>query len=128
MTQAFGTRPTLKRIRTTQLPKRIIENPGGRLVTTDYIFDEVLTLLSARGHRALTKPLAPKLLAGEICQFQWTNRADIEAAWLVFDRFQDKQWSFTDCVSYAVMKRLDIKEAFAIDEHFVQFGFVEVRP
>jgi predicted nucleic acid-binding protein len=35
---------------------------------------------------------------------------------------------FVDCVSYAVMKRLGISEAYALDEHFKQFGFAAVKP
>jgi hypothetical protein len=50
------------------------------------------------------------------------------AAWQVFATFSDKRWSFTDCVSYAVMKRLQIAEAIALDEHFKQFGFATVNP
>jgi len=46
----------------------------------------------------------------------------------VFERFNvDKQWSFTDCVSYVVMKQNEIEEAFAFDHHFEQMGFVR-RP
>ena len=46
----------------------------------------------------------------------------------LFDAYTDKKWSFTDCVSYAVMKRLGIREAFALDDDFRQFGFVSVKP
>ena len=35
----------------------------------------------------------------------------------------DKLWSFTDCVSYVVMKQRGITEAFAFDHHFEQMGF-----
>jgi len=38
-----------------------------------------------------------------------------------------KEWSFTDCMSYVVMKQLDIDEAFAFDHHFEQMGFMR-RP
>lgn len=34
----------------------------------------------------------------------------------------DKGWSFTDCVSYAVIERLRIKKAFAFDRHFRQLA------
>lgn len=44
-------------------------------------------------------------------------------AWSIFAQFnQDKQWSFTDCVSYAVMKELVITEVFTFDHHFSQMG------
>jgi len=49
-------------------------------------------------------------------------------AWAVFERFnRDKFWSFTDCTSYVVMRREDVSEAFAFDEHFGQMGFI-LRP
>ena len=41
---------------------------------------------------------------------------------------RDKEWSFTDCVSRAVIERLGITTAVAFDEHFRQFGTVIVVP
>jgi predicted nucleic acid-binding protein len=38
-------------------------------------------------------------------------------------RHQDKRWSFTDCVSFAVMWDLGIKDAFTFDHNFTQAGF-----
>jgi len=47
-----------------------------------------------------------------------------EEAWDVFRRFNvDKEWSFTDCVSYVAMKQLDIETVFAFDYHFEQMEF-----
>ncbi len=43
---------------------------------------------------------------------------------MVFRRYQDKQWSFTDCTSKVLIERLGIAEAFAFDHHFEQFGTV----
>jgi predicted nucleic acid-binding protein len=48
-----------------------------------------------------------------------------EETWKVFEQFnKDKEWSYTDCTSYVVMKQLDISEAFAFDHHFEQMTFV----
>jgi hypothetical protein len=63
-----------------------------------------------------------------LAEVVWIAQSDVEAAWRVFDRFRDKDWSFTDCVSYAVIERLKITSAFAFDEHFAQFGIVDVVP
>ncbi len=49
--------------------------------------------------------------------------ADFEAGWQWFERFQDKGFSFTDCISFAVMKRLKLKIALTFDKHFSQAGF-----
>ena len=39
-----------------------------------------------------------------------------------------QDWSFADCTSYIVMKRHRIKMAFSFDDHFPQFGTVQVVP
>ena len=39
-------------------------------------------------------------------------------AWQYFQRHEDKGYSFTDCISFVVMKTLGIEMAFAFDKHF----------
>jgi uncharacterized protein len=41
----------------------------------------------------------------------------------IFKRHSDKEWSLTDCISFATMKRLKINTAFTFDVHFRQAGF-----
>ncbi|MCD6101154.1 MAG: type II toxin-antitoxin system VapC family toxin [Candidatus Marinimicrobia bacterium] len=41
----------------------------------------------------------------------------------VFCEFKDKNWSFTDCTSYVVMKNLQIPNGASFDKHFREFGF-----
>lgn len=106
----------------------LISQPSDRLVTTDDVIDELLTLLVAREHKDIAHAIGRQLLAEQLCEIVWVDRADARAAWEVFETHVDKRWSFTDCESYAVMKRLAIKAAFAIDKHFSQFGFAVVRP
>lgn len=106
----------------------LLTNPSDRLVTTDYVIDELLTLLLMRGHRPVAQMLGPLLFSESMAEIIWIDSADVAAAWQLFDTYSDKTWSFTDCVSYAVMKRLGIREAFSLDEDFRQFGFVSVRP
>ncbi len=98
------------------------------LVLTDYIFDELMTLMKARGERDRAYALGRRLLDGEIARIERVTAADLVAAWTVFDRYRDKDWSFTDCMSRVVMERLGINRAFAFDDHFRQFGTVVVVP
>jgi uncharacterized protein len=98
------------------------------LVTTDYIFDELLTLLKCRGEMDRALYLGRLLLEGSVASIEWVTRADVESAWNVYRQFRDKEWSFTDCTSRVIMERLSIREAFAFDEHFRQFGTVSVVP
>lgn len=54
--------------------------------------------------------------------------ADEEKAWAIFRQYPDKRFSFTDCTSFAIMKRLGIRTAFAFDEDFRRFGKWIVEP
>lgn len=108
--------------------RRLLVENRQPLVTTDYVVDEVLTLLTVRGHRAVALEVGAQLWNGQVAQLHWVAPEDVQVAWDVFVRYGDKRWSFTDCVSFAVMKRLGVSVAFAIDEHFGQFGFVAVQP
>ena len=98
------------------------------LVTTDYVLDELLTLLKRRGEFDRALRLGERLLSGSIARFEWVTPPDVEAAWEVYREFRDKAWSFTDCTSRVVIERLSISAAFAFDEHFRQFGNVTVVP
>ena len=98
------------------------------LVTTDYVVDEVLTLLTARGHRQIAVAIGADLWDGVATQLVHVSQSDLIEAWQIFRRYTDKRWSFTDCTSYAVMQRLSIRKALSLDDHFRQFGFVEVEP
>jgi predicted nucleic acid-binding protein len=98
------------------------------LVTTDYVVDELLTLLKMRGEYQRALRLGASLFAEDIATLTWVTPDDIRQAWTIFQRYQDKGWSFTDCVSHAVMQRLDIQTAFAFDADFRQFGTVTVVP
>ncbi|MGH9316017.1 MAG: type II toxin-antitoxin system VapC family toxin, partial [Thermoanaerobaculia bacterium] len=102
------------------------ETDQALLVTTDYVLDETYTLLpSALGHRSAVR-FGREIRRGgiEIVQVD----PDIqEEAWRIFQRYADKDFSFTDCTSFAVMRRGKIGLAFTLDRHFRQFGF-EVAP
>jgi len=98
------------------------------LVVTDYIVDEILTLLRRRGETRRAVRAGRLLLESPAIIVERVSLADFDEAWQVFQRFGDKAWSFTDCTSRVVMQRLEIETALAFDEHFRQFGTVGVVP
>lgn len=102
-----------------------------KLVATNYVLDELYTLLLMNvGYRrtAEFKRQLDALVEEKVLQVIWVTPEIATEAWRIFEQFnKDKEWSFTDCVSYAVMKQLEIDEAFAFDHHFEQMGFVR-RP
>jgi uncharacterized protein len=102
--------------------------PARQLVTSDYVFDEVVTLLRARGESNRALQLGRQILERHVCELVWVDERDVYKAWTYFETYRNRGWSFTDCVSRAVIERLEIVEAFAFDDHFREFGAVSVLP
>jgi predicted nucleic acid-binding protein len=98
------------------------------LATSDYVIDELLTLLRVRGQGARSLEAGKALLAEDLATILWVTPADVRQAWHVYSGFTDKGWSFTDCVSRTVMERCEIRRAFAFDKHFSQFGGLQIVP
>jgi uncharacterized protein len=97
-----------------------------RFVTTDYVLDETATLLRARGHRHLIAPWFGATLDSAACRVEWTGADRFGSVVALFTERSDKNWSFTDCLSFVVMKELGLKRALTTDEHFEQVGFVRL--
>ena len=94
------------------------------LLTTDFVLDELLTLLKLRESYSLAVAAGDTLLHKRVAGIERVSEEDFVRAWEVFQQYQDKEWSFTDCTSKVVIERLGITHAFAFDTHFEQFGMV----
>jgi len=95
----------------------------GRLVTTDYVFDETVTLTRARLGVSAAAKLGDALRDAGVVELVRLLPEDFDDAWELFKKNRDKPWSFTDCTSFAVMRRLRLHAAVATDKHFRQAGF-----
>jgi predicted nucleic acid-binding protein len=98
------------------------------LVTTDYVIDELLTLLRVRGEGRRALKVGELLFTEQLARIAWVLPMDVRQGWDYFRRYQDKGWSFTDCVSRVVIERPAIRQAFAFDRHFRHFGTLDVVP
>lgn len=96
-------------------------------ITTDFIIFETVTLMKARLSNSIAIEAGKFLRANEHIKTIKVTEDTIKKAWDIFDRFDDKSFSFTDCTSFAIMKERGITKAFTFDEHFSQFG-LEVVP
>ena len=104
------------------------DNNAQPLLTTDYVVDEILTLLKARGQLPVALSLGQQFFDGALAQVYHLTEDDLRLAWETFRRFSDKEWSFTDCTSKVVIEKLGVTQAFGFDHHFRQFGSVIVVP
>lgn len=100
--------------------------PGCRLVTTDYILDETLTLFMSRGIPHQRKRLLAMVRASAILQLVWIGKEYFQEASEWMFKYEEHPFSFTDCTSFACMTRLGIGQAATTDEHFTKAGFVKL--
>lgn len=97
------------------------------IVTSNYVLDETFTLLRKRRGRLVVDEFR-KSLAGEYpIKIMRVIVSDEAKAWDYF-LLDWSDLSYTDCVSFAMMKRLEITHAAAFDEHFNRAGFTVLSP
>lgn len=93
------------------------------LLTTNFIFDEIVTLLRRRLGWSVAGDFGRQLKDSRLTTLvavQWENE---ERAWELFLEFKDQDFSYTDCTSFAVMKALKVDAAFTFDRHFLIMNF-----
>ena len=99
-----------------------------RLATSNHVRGETWTLLRRRaGHRIATAFLdrverSPRV---EVL-FASRELEDDALRWL--RQHDEREYSFVDATSFALMRSLRIGEAFAFDGDFSAAGFAELRP
>ncbi len=100
--------------------QRWLGSNSDHLVTSDYVVDEVLTLIRARYKKQTALEVGEALFGERLAELIFLTEEDIGRGWAIFRSHSDKRWSFTDCTSFALMQRLGITSAFAFDRHFSQ--------
>lgn len=99
-----------------------LEAKNVTLITSNYILDETFTLIRKRLGVSTVDEFRRYLTeSSTVVKIVRVTLTDEAAAW---DWFL-KDWSelsFTDCISFAVMKRLGIKNVATFDGHFARAG------
>ena len=102
----------------------LLNSGHGRLVTSNFVFDETVTLCCYRlGHNVASR-VGEGIRRGSVADLARATTHDEATAWDLFRERADKQYSFTDCVSFVMMKRLGIERVAAFDDDFRREGFV----
>lgn len=93
-----------------------------RLLASDYILDEAVTLVRYRLGWPLAHQLGAGLRSGRLAWLERVRPSDFDAAWNLFERRPDQRLSFTDCTSFVLMERLKLAAAVALDQDFRALG------
>lgn len=108
--------------RAVEIARRLGSSPV-RLFTTNYIVVELHALVLSRFNSARALQVINDV-ERSIVNIVRADLVDEQRAKEILARYSNKDFSFTDTISFAVMDRLSIDAAFAFDHHFKQYGFV----
>jgi len=92
-------------------------------ITSNFVIDELLSLLVRRTSGDFAAERARNLYSSTALQILRLDEVDETAAVILLEKYADHRVSFTDCVSFVLMKRLRIADAFTFDTHFELAGF-----
>jgi predicted nucleic acid-binding protein len=101
---------------------------GERLVTSNHVRGETWTFLRRRSGQASAVAFLEMLAATRRVDVVLVE-PDVENRALRWLRQHDeREYSFVDATSFALMRSLRLRNAFAFDGDFAAAGFTELRP
>ena len=98
-------------------------HPEARLVMTELILAEVVTLLRGRAGAERAVAAARDLLRSRRYELIFSDSEILTGALARMARFADKRLSLTDCASFEIMERLALDSAFTFDRDFRDCGY-----
>jgi predicted nucleic acid-binding protein len=93
-----------------------------RLYSSQHVLDETATLLARRTSYAWAADWGRDVFAAGI---QWleADEKDLLDAFAQMRKFADQAVSFTDCLSFVLMRKEKLHDVFGFDSHFTAAGF-----
>lgn len=96
------------------------------LITTNFVVAEsYVIIMNELGHIAAVRFLDGVNASPRIVKVYSNENIEREAEDILRHN-EDQDFSYTDSVSFAIMKRQKIKKAFTFDKHFQTMGFVKI--
>lgn len=91
--------------------------------TSSFVLDETFTLLGRHAGHAFAAARARAIYASDAFSVLRPGIDEELEAVELLENFAEQSVSFTDCVSFALMRRARIEHAFTFDRHFALAGF-----
>ena len=95
---------------------------GTRFVTTNFVVCETINYLRSKVSHNVSVIFRENLKKSGLFQIITITPYIEDGAFNIFKQYADKDFSFTDCTSFSIMKSLKLTKAFAFDKHFEQFN------
>ncbi|MDQ5824481.1 MAG: PIN domain-containing protein [Chloroflexota bacterium] len=103
-----------------------LRNQPVRFVTTDYVLDQVFTAMKMFGSLDAAQAIYTVVNNTSLLRFFMTDSVIFERAWKVFVDDEHPQFTFTDCINYAVIQYLGADEVFTFDPSFTAPGLIRI--
>src|SRR5258708_6660229 len=103
--------------------KRFSHQFDGSIVTSQWVMLEVANFAAASPRRAIACNFLNSVLADPKVECIPAGSNAFADAWTLYQNRLDKAWSLTDCLSFQIMQKRNLREALTSDHHFEQAGF-----
>lgn len=99
--------------------------PVTRMYTSDFVLGEAVTVSMIRANHKHAVALGDAILNSKAIELLRVDEDIFKEAWKIFKKY-DQGFSFTDCASFALMKKNNIDRVFTFDKHFDILGFTRI--
>jgi predicted nucleic acid-binding protein len=97
-----------------------------RLTTSNLVVAETYIVLLRELGQGSAMEFLERIKASPRILRIWSDENTEIAAERILFKYSDQNFSYTDAVSFAIMKRQKIKKAFSFDRHFIAAGFINL--
>ena len=125
---SFWVALALRRDSRHEAAKALWEQGDQPLLVSNHVLGEVWTFLRRRDGHAVARRARHLIAESQTVDVLHVPIDVEEEAWRWLDRRDEREYSFVDATSFALMRRRGLTEALAFDGDFTAAGFVEVRP
>lgn len=106
--------------------KALLKRADTSLLITTHILAETITRIQRKVSKEKAVAVGNMLMQNARIEIMTPTNTIMQRAWEIYEKYDDQDFSFVDCISFAVMKELNIKKAFTFDKHFRTMKFEPV--
>jgi len=92
-------------------------------LTHSAVMMETVSLLVKRIRKRVALDIVSALFRSPKVEIVHVDATIAQQAWHRCEKYGDKDWDWIDCVSFELMTQRGVRDALALDKHFVQAGF-----
>ncbi len=100
----------------------------GPLLLTNHVLGETWTFLRRRAGHDPARRFVERARSSKRFVHVRVDHTTEDDAWRWLLRHDEREYSFIDATSFALMRRRRVRDALAFDGNFAAAGFVELRP